>query len=269
MKTKNFTKKAFLLLLFISIFISCSDNEATNETLTVSEISAFLNVDDITGAVDDLLDQDETDDPFAKLTQSSIANCVIRTVEELNNQRIVTLDFGDGCTPNNGREFSGMIRIVYTMSSGSISKDVSFIDFYVNSVSIEGFRNFSATRQNSNGNTETSIVVDVTLTFPNSISISRTGTKIREKIEGNNTDTRLDDVFSITGNWQTIDRTSLVRTAVVQRPLIRKFNCRYFVSGVLRLSRGDATATINFGDGECDNLALVTGPNGGEFQIEL
>ena len=271
MKIRNFIINVFLLFAVSTLIIACNENEeALEESLTAVEITSILSVDDVTIIVDDIIDQDEADDPFTlRSSQSSIANCVTRTVEETDTQRIVTLDFGTGCTTNNGREFSGIIRIVYSQIANGISKEVSFNNFYFNSNNIAGSRLYQVTRQNFNGNPEASITVDLTITFSGGISVSRTGTKVREKIEGADTDTRGDDVYSVTGNWQTIISQGVVRTAEVTTPLIREFSCRYFVSGVIDFTRGEASVSLDFGNGECDNIAIASGPNGNSFEVNL
>lgn len=264
-------KQVLFVFVAILLLFSCGDSEdIAFKTLTKEEVSAILKVDEMSTSVDDILDQDEFDEDFSfRNHQSSIANCVVRTVEDSDNQRMVTLDFGEGCSPNNYREFSGIIQIVYTRTDNSLRKEVSFRDFFVNGNQIIGSRSVERIRSNSNGNPQSTSVEDITVNFSNGDSSSRTGTKIREKIEGNDTGTRGDDVISITGNWQTTNREGITKGAEVISPLIRKFACRYFVSGVVELTRGDASATIDFGNGECDNLATVTGPGGNTFQIEL
>ena len=44
--------------------------------------------------------------------------------------------------------------------------------------------------------------------------------------------------------------------------------CKYPKEGVIEITRGDETMTIDFGLGECDNIALVT-KDGESEEIEL
>jgi hypothetical protein len=56
-----------------------------------------------------------------------------------------------------------------------------------------------------------------------------------------------------------------VRTAKITTPLIRKAPCRFIVSGIVEINRN---ITIDYGNGECDNLAMGYS-NGKEYEIQL
>lgn len=52
-------------------------------------------------------------------------------------------------------------------------------------------------------------------------------------------------------------------------PLRRELACRFIVSGVLEISRNDATASLDFGDGSCDAVGILTYPDGSTEEIFL
>lgn len=274
MTLKN-TKKwmGFTAVFAVVFMISCTDSTTLDqELLSVTDVQDIVLLDDIAADIDAILDQDELDDPFSsKYSETSkLLTCPERTVDAGQNYRTVTLDFGDGCVRDNGMEFSGVIVLAYTRSATGASKTVTFENFFVNGHAIEGSRTIVYVRENANGNHQSTITIAMTITFVNGDVISRNGEKIREQIAGSNTPhVRGDDVHSIRGSWETVARNGVVRTATITTDLRREFACRYLVSGVLELSRGDATGTLDFGDGTCDNLGTFTNANGETREIVL
>ena len=51
-------------------------------------------------------------------------------------------------------------------------------------------------------------------------------------------------------------------------PLLIDRSCRYPLSGIVEITRADETMTIDYGDGECDNIAHVS-KDGVTEEIEL
>ena len=51
-------------------------------------------------------------------------------------------------------------------------------------------------------------------------------------------------------------------------PLLRNRTCMFPSRGVIEITRGGEMMTIDFGDGDCDNIALVT-KDGEDEEIEL
>ncbi|MEZ4818259.1 MAG: hypothetical protein R2776_09890 [Flavobacteriaceae bacterium] len=58
------------------------------------------------------------------------------------------------------------------------------------------------------------------------------------------------------------------RTGVVTRTLVREASCLFLVSGEITVSQEGLTGVLDFGNGNCDNIATITF-NGQEFQILL
>ncbi|MBC2840556.1 hypothetical protein [Robiginitalea sp. SC105] len=62
------------------------------------------------------------------------------------------------------------------------------------------------------------------------------------------------------GNTYTVNVTS---------PLTGNFECTYLVSGVMIVGKNGLSMTVDFGDGSCDNEAILTYPNGMMETYEL
>ncbi|OSY88673.1 hypothetical protein WH52_03070 [Tenacibaculum holothuriorum] len=272
-------KKAFQLLALATVLVlaSCSNNEDGINLDTLSEISneeaeRIVLADDMSEEVGEVLEDDALDYDLAgkgTTVSSSVAPCVDRSKETTANGVIVTLDFGDGCTTRRGRTMTGKVIIEYTRTAEGYSKSVSFEDFSIDENKIEGSMSAERVKENANGNPESTATIDLTITLTTGEELTRKGTRVKEKIEGADTRERGDDVYSISGNWESTNKEGVVRKATITTNLIRKFACKYIVSGVVELSKGDATYTLDFGDGSCDNKATLTDSEGNTKEISL
>ena len=269
--------KVFNVVFLSTIFflVSCSSNDElnlnSNEELTVQEVENIIMADDVSSEIEEVLEDDSLD--YGLVTRgsngSSIADCVTRTVETTSTSVIVTLYFGDGCETKRGKILAGKVIIEYVKTNEGFSKTVSFEGFSVNENQVTGGLSIIRVKENSNGNPQSTITVDVKVTLTTGVEITRKGERVREMIEGAETKDRGDDVFSITGNWESVNRNGVVRKAVVTTNLIRKFACKFIVSGVVEITKKDRVYTLNFGDGECDNKAILTDANGNTKEITL
>ena len=93
-------------------------------------------------------------------------------------------------------------------------------------------------------------------------TISWTSDRVREWIAGSTTESRDDDQYSITGSASGTAANGNTFTATVQEPLIRilALGCRkHFVDGVVLVTiSGKPDRTIDFGNGACDDQAVMT-----------
>ena len=116
---------------------------------------------------------------------------------------------------------------------------------------------------NDNGIPVATITKDITITWENNDVVTIQGERQREWIEGFSDKIWGNNVFSVTGTWTTTRKNGVVRTAKITTPLIRKAPCRFIVSGIVEINRN---ITIDYGNGECDNLAMGYS-NGKEYEI--
>jgi hypothetical protein len=87
----------------------------------------------------------------------------------------------------------------------------------------------------------------------------------------------MDDVFSTTGAARgqvRRDTATIFWNSTIVEPLIKKMNCQWIVKGTVRTVRENATngerwqGVINYGNGDCDNRAIVV-INGVTYSITL
>lgn len=274
MTFKNFkTSIGFLSILGFLVFTSCeTNNENITEELTTEEVLNIALADDLSSDVNDVLSDDEAEGGFSGRSAASRKHhpdCAERTVEDTADGKIVTIDFGTGCEGKRGKIFAGKIIIEYKESATEKSKTVSFENFSIDENTVQGLKSVVKIDANGNGNPEATYTVDITITLTTGEVLTKKGTKIREKIEGADTDDRGDDVNLTSGSWESVNKEGVVKNATITTNLRREYACKYIVSGVIEITKDGVTSTLDFGDGSCDNVATLTDANGNSEEITL
>ncbi len=268
---------AFLFTAIIAFaLISCEDSGITESEVfeldfssEVTMESAEEDVTTITDAADELfqLSFGRTENGV----RDEILDCA--TVERDTVNQVITIDFGDGCEGRRGRLRSGKIVVTYDGNRRTVGsfRSVTFEDFFVDSTQVEGTRTKTVTAVDAEN---LSITVDITLTggkltFSDGTFATREAQKTRVwafSADG-------DHVTTISGSASGVNREGLDYRMDITEDLKFQRACWRSgvfvpVSGVKMFSVGESTATIDYGDGECDNLATVT-RDGVTEEIEL
>lgn len=267
-----------ILGMLLSLFImSCSNNDSTS-TSDLSEAKINAKMDVITDDVSKIVD-DQFGAQFGVSGKSSVAitsflpSCAVVTATVSGTTWTRTVVFSN-CTLPNGNVLDGTIIVSGSTNTSLTSHTVSysFVNFHHNAILVEGNRTVTKTLQSTpllaSLHPVANMSIDMTVTFPNGNSYHRVGNRIREMIEGFDTQLIwLDNVFSITGNWTTTS-TNGSQISTITTPLIVKMNCPNIVSGVVQIVRNNTTATLDYGNGDCDNQATLT-VNGSTTTITL
>ena len=280
--------KIFVLGIILSLFtVSCSKNDSTdNSSMTKDEAQSSSKIDlasdDVSSIVEDQYNNINSNSFSNKNGEMALSTCATITRNPnfgtpLNDSDLVTktIDFGSGCTLSNNNVVSGKIIISFTYHPTAPSQTVnySFDNFYHNSIKIEGNKSF--TRTMTTGSNPHPIVVmqmDLTATI-NGQSHHRVGTRTREIIAGYDTPNDVtDNVYSITGNWTTTHPTGTVSSTITS-PLQVKMSCMnlhkpLIVQGIITFTKNNHTATLDYGNGACDNTAIFT-VNGNSYTITI
>lgn len=278
---KNFNdalRSIFALLIIMVALNSCSNNDEELQIDTTSqdtlEIAFATEVDAASSAVTDVVTEvfefDEAN-PNGRVQPPVLPDCVIITVVAEQGFREVTIDFGsDGCLVR-GHILKGKIVFSYTrdLEAQEILITYSLIDFYFDNKNVLGNRTILRERENANGNPQFTHTLDLTVIWPNGVQASRSGTKIREWVEGFGSGVFSDNVFEVSGNWTTSFVNGNTHTYEVETPLRREVICTYFVSGTVAIQRTNFGGIFNYGNGDCDNQATFTFNNGNEIVITL
>lgn len=187
--------------------------------------------------------------------------------------KTITIDFGTGCTGPDGRTRRGKIITVYTgrlIVPGS-EAITTFDSYYVDGVHVEGRHKVKNNSTNA-VRIFTRTVINGKLTKPNGNYVKWDATHTNAQTAGLGTPLfPLDDEFDITGgatgehfrNGNTRTWSRLIIT-----PLHKKFTCNWIVSGIVKIDRNGTDARLNFGNGNCDNQAVLA-IGGNRYNITL
>jgi hypothetical protein len=275
MKTKFLL---FVSLLSVTLFIGCSSNESTDaatssKTITTDEVIANseidATVDDISIIAEDQYSvQQSTTSRTSAPVKSILPVCATITTVLTNDTYTKTIDFGvDGCTLPNGNMVKGKIIISFSKNFLTPSKTISYtlVGFYHNGKLIEGnktiTRELKITTLLATVHPVTTHSVDVKITFPDGKVYSRTGTRVREMVEGFDTIGNWEDnVFSVSGSNITTFPNGSKNIFTITTPLRIAMSCKmpFPVKGVIEVAKNDAKATLDYGNGDCDKLANIT-----------
>jgi hypothetical protein len=165
----------------------------------------------------------------------------------------------------NGKKLSGKIIIEISgpkFTEGTI-RTINYIDFVVDSISVEGtiIETFSGDNLASRKFT---VNGDLTFILPDGIVIDRVSQRVHEWLAGIETPLEFeDDVIEITGSVNTTSSDGENYSKVIIEPLLRLGTCRYFVQGIIQFSQnGEVFGVLDFGNGTCEDHAILT--TGGE-----
>lgn len=272
MKTKFLL---FASLLCFAFFVGCTSDETINSSKTISADDAVANseidasVDDVSSIVEDQFSvQQSLVSRTTEPVKSILPLCATITTVAGTDTYTKTIDFGTlGCTMPNGNVLKGKIIISFSKSSTLGLRTISYVleNFYHNDKLIEGNKTIThemkSTELLATVHPVTTHSIDVKVTFPDGKVYTRIGTRVREMTEG----------FATVGNWE--DNVFLVwgydittfpngskYTSTIKTPLQFNSSCNmpFPVKGVVEITKNDVLATLNYGNGECDNLATMT-----------
>lgn len=250
------------------LMAACDNNDngdADNATQGAARIDLEIDAiaDDISNIAEEQFDAAQA--AAGRVDFTALPDCAQVMTTTSGNSWTRTIDFGDGCEMPNGNVLSGTIVISGTadFSAQQATISYSFIDFHHNGRLVEGNRTVLRTIQSTSAQPQphpvATISLDMTVTYPNGNVYGREGNRIREFVEGYNTpDIMADNIFQITGNWTTVFPNGDIRETTVAEPLTKRMDCPRIVSGVLAIVQNNNTGELDYGDGECDNLAVLT-----------
>lgn len=205
---------------------------------------------------------------------ASVLSCATVTRDTQSSPRVCTIDFGTGCTGQDGRTRSGKIIVTYTgayKAAGTVI-DITHDNFIVDGKQILTERHIENVGYNVDGKLQWNVTVNGHVIQTGGQATIWTSQKIRVMEAGEATVTWTDDVYAVTGSSSGTLANGRSFTAQSLTPLIRNMlpGCRrHFVQGQLEISvSGRPVRVIDFGSGACDNTATVT-VNGNTYTIQF
>lgn len=190
-------------------------------------------------------------------TQALCATVTLSPNDFVTFPKTVTVDFGTlGCTDQYGVNRRGKVIAVFTdyLHNAGAHVQVTFDNYYINTVKLEGIYNLANTSPNANSRTFADTITNGKATTVDGKTCTWNAIRSSSQTGGFGTLAILDDEYTGQGNSSGIGFNGKNFTAQSDN-IVWKLACRYLVSGVVTIhSNNDPTPVIvDFGNGACDN----------------
>lgn len=183
--------------------------------------------------------------------------------------KTVIVDYGDGCFCRDGKFRKGAIVLHFSAPirrPGAVLT-ITLRNYFVNRVHFEGTKTIK--NLSENGVHKFSVNIENgKVTWPNGRGFKYEAVKLVTQVRGMETRTIRDDVYEIEGRAKTVYSNGTTVTKNTETPLIKKITCPWIVKGVVKIKINERVFYIDFGNGECDNKAILKW-EGGEKEIRL
>jgi hypothetical protein len=200
-------------------------------------------------------------------------SCATVTVDNDDFPKTVSIDYGDGCTGRMGLEKRGVVTIYMsdTIINEGAEYTVTYEDLTLGNRVISKTATFTNEGENDAGYWVISFESESTTTFEKKdevFTIVREFSGEREWMAGFDTPEATDDIFLLSRNGSITVNDDLKFAKTTIEPVLIDRSCKWPLSGIVEITKGGEIMTIDYGTGECDNIALVT-KDGELEEIEL
>ena len=259
---------AFCMVALTLLTISCSKENTSD--INENQLSVLLEDADDALILEEILDEVMVDlERYEYLKSSDV--CPVRTIEtpdEAIYPKIVTKDFGEGCTVHE----SGIIRsgkIIITIrgpwcQEGSV-RIITFENYMHGNTLIEGSKKIECMGKTDKGYIWHTIAGKLKLSRERDgekLVIERQVAKDRYMINGFN-DREVPNQWLIEGKVKVEKSNGVSYKVFISEPLYRIQGCRWFQSGIKQIESGDNLILLDYGyvgdeDSTCDSWMLRT-----------
>lgn len=202
--------------------------------------------------------------------------CKTVTRDMVSMPHVITIDYAAGCQTKYGTVRSGQMIVTFDQADITVpgcNITISYNNYIVNNKQITGGSAITNNGYNGNGNLTYTFNNNVQSTDVNShIGSTVSSIQTYEWLTGSATATKEDDTFSLTGSGSGTDAQGNNFTETITTPLFKNkaSTCvPFYISGVvLNQTVGQSDITTDYGNGTCDNYAVVT-QNGVSSTITL
>ena len=271
MKTKNYLYILSIVLVGAILFQSCEKETSslTDDEIAIAEDDAlaeslFDDIFDVAIAAEQLIDGQIYGGTLkSSVVSDSCPNVTVDHPDSTYWPKVITIDYGDGCTGFYEQTRSGkiIIRVTGRYRVTGTSRTITLENYYINGIHVEGTKTVTNDGENDEGNICYSIeLTGGKITTPDSIVITRESVRTREWVAGSDTWWNIwDDVYFITGQTTGTNFRGVGYSRTIIIPLEWAATCRFIKSGSIDIVVGENDPiTLDFGDGECDNEATVS-----------
>lgn len=255
------------LLLSISLFQSCVKKETDSAEVTTAQDLA---------ANADFSEQIDLAANIAIEERGGGGTCPVVTLDKPWGAwpNTLTIDYGtDGCTGPDGKHIlKGKLIISQTADvfTKGATRTLTFDHFFVDAIGVEGTQSLTNNGLNAAAQWSfTKTAQNMIVSYPDGTTNAWSYTFTCTLIQGGLTLTWWDDIWSTTGTISGVNRDGVHYTADATKPLVKKATCAWLSEGTIALNIGGNTATVDYGDGTCDEWGTVTLPNGDVVKFKL
>lgn len=257
-------KKYTILLLGFGMLlgIGCSNdakNDLNNKGLSPKEVKVQMQVNNATEGLDELLAQLLINNTLGS-TNKNGSDCAIFSFTE----KSISVAYNT-CTIN-GNILDGTLKLTAGYENVEGTKGnfvINFDAFSFNDHILEGTKSFTFDYSVVNRPIFT-IVTDISIENAQGETIGHIGNKELtwhlDRPNGEGAD------FSCSGEWDIVHNGTTYSFQIID-PLSGIIGCAYITSGVLALEVDGLTASLDFGQGVCDQKGTVNYPNGKSEEI--
>jgi hypothetical protein len=277
MKMKKFT----LLALSFGLMTSCSEDGVSgfSENLSTTTVMETINSIAFEEDIDDLVSESfdlssylmsarsadaSSDNGPKRFKGDKYGDCATVVQDEDNNTKTIT--FSEECEGKRGQTRSGTMIVTYSETQGETGsfRQVTYDDFYLNGVKIEGTRRTEIISIDENG----SKTMRTTLSDGKMIYEDGTfKTKRADMTRYIHLENDKKQYSTLTGSKSGISTEGVSFSMEITTPIKFVYDCfvegqrkrgKVPVEGIKVTDDGDQIITIDFGDGTCDTLVEIS-----------
>jgi hypothetical protein len=285
-KTKIMKKGIIFLMAAVLAFTVTSCDNAINQNIDTSSDSFTIAEDEISALKsEETTDEEVSTARFAAHYANFVGprmviprhffgpnfpDCAEVTVEGETFPKTITIVYGEDCISRRGNTKTGtmIITISDTITNPGASYNLEYVDMVIGGKNIEKSATITNEGMNDAGNWVMSSESVTSVTKNDTLMITRAFSQSKEWLEGFDTHFFSDDIFLKTGGGTISVNGDVKFEREIIEPLLIDRACRFILSGVIEITRNEESMYLDFGDGECDNIAVVT-KDGESEEIEL
>jgi hypothetical protein len=260
----NFKKGTLLIAASVVLFSACKraskdDNYLSNDDDRVGYAADLSRIERVNDDVISLSDQ-----AGILYNATYIGACATVASDTINNPHTLIVRFGStDCTALDGHTRKGAIIITYTGHYLDLNTvhNISYDNYYIDGNKLTGSAKVTRVDTTVTGDYYYRVQVSDSLNMsPDPLQsqfVVWSGSLTRKWVGGATTNDRNDDVFSVSGSGTLTRPNGHVFTMGISVPLQFNVNCEYAGSGVVNVAGYDGSRVINYGTGNCDQLAQL------------
>lgn len=274
----DFTFCHWVWIVIVLFIASCNKDDAITELIDSGKLTVLEESDDVVEEISSILVEvylDEESPVFSKMDfpiyGNYLSECAIKTVEVVEDEKIITIDYGDGCHSINEKLLKGKLTMSYDISNNYNKKLVTygFDDFYLDDKEVTGLVSCLMEKNILGIHKRATYTEDILIAWEDGSTASRKGTRLSELVSVAESGSWWSKAFEISGSWSTTTKSGEVYTVEIKENLRKELLCRFIVGGKKMISKGVSSGIIDFGDGSCDSEGTFTNSDGSVEDLDL